>query len=178
MKNSLQQNLDIVTSDTALCWFRRDLRLDDNAALYYALKENKSVLALFIFDTAILKDLEDKKDPRVDFIHQSIIHLKHQLEALGSSLLVFHGDPVEIFKTLEPKSVYANHDYEPYAMNRDSGVQKKLSERGISFKTFKDQVIFEKAEILKQDGKPYTVFTPYSRKWKESSRQSCERGCA
>ena len=76
-------------------------------------------------------------------------------------------DPVEIFKTLEPKSVYANHDYEPYAMNRDSGVQKKLSERGISFKTFKDQVIFEKAEILKQDGKPYTVFTPYSRKWKE-----------
>ena len=104
LKNSLQQNLDIVTSDIALCWFRRDLRLDDNAALYYALKENKSVLALFIFDTAILKDLEDKKDPRVDFIHQSIIHLKHQLEALGSSLLVFHGDPVEIFKTLEPKS--------------------------------------------------------------------------
>jgi deoxyribodipyrimidine photo-lyase len=167
LKNSLQQNLDIVTSDIALCWFRRDLRLDDNAALYYALKENKSVLAFFIFDTAILKDLEDKKDPRVDFIHQSIIHLKHQLEALGSTLLVFHGDPVEIFKTLEPKSVYANHDYEPYALKRDSSVQQILSEREISFKTFKDQVIFEKAEILKQDGKPYTVFTPYSRKWKE-----------
>ena len=167
MKNSIQQNLNNVTSNTALCWFRRDLRLDDNAALHYALKKNKNVLALFIFDTAILKDLDDKKDPRVDFIHQSITHLKHQLEELGSSLLVFHGDPVDIFKTLEPKSVYANHDYEPYAMKRDADVRKKLSERGISFETFKDQVIFEKDEILKQDGKPYTVFTPYSRTWKE-----------
>ena len=122
---------------------------------------------MFIFDTAILKALEDKKDCRVSFIYQSITHLKQQLEELGSSLLVLHGNPVNIFKNLRPKSVYANHDYEPYALERESAIQKELSKRGISFKTFKDQVIFEKNEILKQDGKPYTVFTPYSKKWKE-----------
>ncbi|HET6542367.1 MAG TPA: deoxyribodipyrimidine photo-lyase [Chryseolinea sp.] len=167
MKKSFQQDFSIVTPDTALCWFRRDLRLEDNAALHYALKENKKVLAFFIFDTMILKALEDKKDSRVDFIHQSITYLKQQLEESGSSLLVVHGNPVTIFKKLRPKSVYANHDYEPYALERDSIIQKELSKRGISFKTFKDQVIFEKNEILKQDGKPYTVFTPYSKKWKE-----------
>ena len=167
MRKSFQQNLNIVTPETTISWFRRDLRLEDNAALYSALKENKEVLPLFIFDTAILESLEDRKDCRISFVYQSIAHLKQQLEELGSSLLVLHGNPVNIFKKLRPKSVYANHDYEPYALERDSAVQKELSKQGISFKTFKDQVIFEKNEILKQDGKPYTVFTPYSKKWKE-----------
>ena len=167
MKKSFQQNPNYVTPETTLCWFRRDLRLQDNAALYYALKENNEVLPLFIFDTVILNALEDRSDCRVSFIHQSITYLKQQLEEVGSSLLVLHGNPVNIFKKLRPKSVYANHDYEPYALERESAIQKELSKRGIPFKTFKDQVIFEKNEILKQDGKPYTVFTPYSKKWKE-----------
>jgi len=167
LKKSFQQNLDYVTPGTTICWFRRDLRLQDNAALYYALKENNEVLPLFIFDTVILKALEDKNDCRVSFIYQSITYLKQQLEEVGSSLLVLHGNPVNIFKNLRPKSVYANHDYEPYALERELAIQKELSKRGIPFKTFKDQVIFEKNEILKQDSKPYTVFTPYSKKWKE-----------
>ena len=167
MKKSFQQNLNYVTPGTTICWFRRDLRLQDNAALYYALKENNEVLPLFIFDTVILEALEDRSDCRVSFIHQSITYLKQQLEEMGSSLLVLYGNPVNIFKKLRPKSVYANHDYEPYALEREAAIQKELSKREIPFKTFKDQVIFEKNEILKQDGKPYTVFTPYSKKWKE-----------
>ncbi len=167
MKKSFQQNLNYVKPGTTICWFRRDLRLQDNAALYYALKENKEVLPLFIFDTVILKALEDRRDCRVSFIYHSLTYVKQQLEEMGNSLLVLHGNPVNIFKKLQPQSVYANHDYEPYALERDSAIQKELSKRGIPFKTFKDQVIFEKNEILKQDGKPYTVFTPYSKKWKE-----------
>jgi deoxyribodipyrimidine photo-lyase len=167
LKRLFQQNLDIVTPDTTLCWFRRDLRLQDNAALYYALKENIIVLPVFIFDTVILDALEDKDDKRVEFIHQSITRLKLELEELGSSLLILHGRPLDIFKKISPKSVYANHDYEPYALERDAGIGKELSKRDIPFKTFKDQVIFEKDEILKSDKNPYTVFTPYSRTWKE-----------
>lgn len=167
MKNSEQQNLDVVSGDTTLLWLRRDLRLHDNAALYYALKENKKVLPLFIFDTAILESLEDRKDRRVDFIHQALLHVSNQLATLGSSLLVLRGRPVDLFKTLKPKSVYANHDYEPYAGQRDHLVEMELNKRGIPFKTYKDEVIFEKDEIVKPDGNPYTVFTPYSRKWKE-----------
>lgn len=167
MNRSKKQNLDVVDSDTTIVWIRRDIRLQDNAAFYYALKENKRVLPLFIFDTVTLDALEDKKDRRVEFIHSLITSLKDQLEALGSSLLIFHGDPVEIFKRFRPKAVYANHDYEPYARERDGEVTKNFNERNILFKTYKDQVFFEKDEIVKQDGSPYTVFTPYSRKWKE-----------
>jgi deoxyribodipyrimidine photo-lyase len=155
-----------ISPSTSLFWFRRDLRLHDNAGLYYALKENKQVQPIFIFDTQILNKLEDKQDKRVQFIHSSLVQLQQELTKLGSSLLVFHGDPIEIFKSLKPSSVYTNHDYEPYARNRDREIENILTQRGIPFKTFKDQVIFEKDEILKSDGTPYSIFTPYSKQWK------------
>lgn len=156
----------IVDKSTVLFWLRRDLRLTDNAALYHALKENVNVLPVFIFDTEILDKLDDPADARVTFIHQSLAHLKAELEQHGSSLLVLHGNPIEIYKTLEPKAVYTNHDYEPYARERDNTVHNLLHLKGVIFKTFKDQVIFEKDEVLKDDGHPYTVYTPYSKKWK------------
>ena len=156
----------LIDSSTSVFWFRRDLRLQDNAALSYALKENKNVIPVFIFDSNILDKLEDKEDKRVEFIHQSLSLIKKQLENQGSSLLVLHGDPLTIYKKLNPKVVYTNHDYEPYAQKRDVEVSKILSSKGIELKTYKDQVIFEKNEVLKDDGKPYTIFTPYSRKWK------------
>jgi deoxyribodipyrimidine photo-lyase len=161
---SLPPNL--ITPTTSLFWFRRDLRLQDNAGLFHALKENKEVLPIFIFDSEILDKIEDKNDLRVAFIHQSLMLMQKQLEEMGSSLLVLHGNPVEIFKQFTPKAVYTNHDYEPYAQQRDWLVKKILEEKGAAFKTYKDQVIFEKDEVVKDDGKPYTVFTPYSRKWK------------
>ncbi|MBL7857016.1 MAG: deoxyribodipyrimidine photo-lyase [Cyclobacteriaceae bacterium] len=153
-------------STTTLFWFRRDLRLEDNAGLYHALRESTQVLPIFIFDTTILGKLDDKADRRVEFIHHSVSVLQQQLEELGSSLLVLHGTPSDLFKTLQPKAVYTNHDYEPYARQRDEEIKTMLESRGIDFHTFKDQVIFEKDEVLKDDSKPYTVFTPYSRKWK------------
>lgn len=146
-----------------IVWFRRDLRLHDNAALYHALKENDDVLCIFIFDINILDKLEDDHDARVHFIHESLLHLKTELEKSGSSLNIFHGKPVDVFKALKPARIYANHDYEPYAGRRDDAVSKIP---GLVFHSFKDQVIFEKNEVLKDDGTPYTVFTPYSRKWK------------
>ena len=157
---------DLVTQNTCIFWFRRDLRLQDNAALFYALKENESVLPIFIFDTEILNKLEDKADLRVAFIHQSLALMQQQLVEMGSSLLVLHGNPIDIFNELQPKAVYTNHDYEPYARTRDAQVKQILESKGVVFKTFKDQVVFEKDEVTKDDGKPYTVFTPYSRKWK------------
>lgn len=166
MKRYTQKNSDLINSSSTLFWFRRDLRLQDNAGLYHALKENKEVVPIFIFDTSILNNLKDNTDRRVEFIHHSLTLLQHQLVALGSSLLVFHGNPLDIFKTLKPKAVYTNHDYEPYARKRDEDVKTILSKNQIEFKTFKDLVIFEKGEVTKEDGKPYTIFTPYSRKWK------------
>ena len=166
MKRFVQNSSLLVDPGTTLFWFRRDLRLQDNAGLYHALKENKEVLPIFIFDTQILDKLEDKVDRRVEFIHHALATMQQQLEEAGSSLLVFHGNPIEIFNSLKPKAVYTNHDYEPYALQRDEEVRNILSRRGVDFKTFKDQVIFEKSEVVKEDGKPYTVFTPYSRKWK------------
>ena len=138
----------------------------DNAGLFHALKDNKDVVPIFIFDTNILDKLEDKADRRVEFIHHSITSMQRQLEELGTSLMVFHGDPITIFNSLKPKAVYSNHDYEPYARQRDEAIKKILTENGADFKTFKDQVIFEKEEVTKDDGNPYTIFTPYSRKWK------------
>lgn len=117
----------IINDNTVVHWFRRDLRLEDNAGLYYALRENKNVLGLFIFDTAILNKLEDIEDQRVEFIYQALMLLKEELEKLGTSLLVLHGDPCEIFKQINPKAVYANHDYEPYATNRDETVKDRKS---------------------------------------------------
>lgn len=156
----------IITRDTAVFWFRRDLRLSDNAALYHALKNNESVQPVFIFDSEILALLEDKEDRRVDFIHQSITLLNNELLELGSSLLVVYGNPIELYKKWQPKSVYTNHDFESYAIQRDAAVKTILEENDIPFFTFKDHVIFEKKEITKDNGEPYTVFTPFSKKWK------------
>ena len=156
--------------EVTVFWFRRDLRLDDNAGLYHALRSGKPVLPVFIFDENILSKLEDKHDKRVDFIHQTLTKLKLELRELGSDLLVFYGTPLEAYKTLLSeyvvKSVFANHDYEPYANQRDAAISAFLKEKGVSFQTFKDQCVFEKGEVLKDDGKPYTVYTPYSKKWK------------
>jgi len=163
---TIREAAQLITKDTTLMWLRRDLRLQDNAALYHALKENKEVLLIFIFDTEILDLLEDKKDSRVAFIHQSLLTLKEELETLGSSLLAMHGDPVQIYKTLSPKAIYTNHDFEPYAIQRDQKIKELLKQKGSGFKTYKDHVVFEKEEVVKDDGKPYIVFTPYSRKWK------------
>ena len=128
------------------------------------------VLPIFIFDANILNKLEDRTDPRVTFIYLEVTRLKAELEMAGSSLLVRHGLPEEVIPGIaaeyEVHTVFTNHDYEPYARQRDEKISRLLSERGIAFKTFKDQVILEKDEVLKDDGTPYTVFTPYSRKWK------------
>jgi deoxyribodipyrimidine photo-lyase len=156
----------LVDNTTTIVWLRRDLRLQDNAALYYALKENKNVLLLFIFDTTILHKLEDKEDKRVAFIHQSLTTINRELHALKSSMLIVHGTPADFYNKIQPKAVYANHDYEPSARNRDRDVKKILESKGSTFKTFKDHVIFEKDEVIKENGKPYTIFTPYRNKWK------------
>ena len=151
-------------------WFRRDLRLVDNHGLFRALTEHGNVLPLFIFDTEILEGLEDRTDRRVDLIHRSLLKLKHELEQHGGALLVNHGTSGEVLRELteryEISAVTANHDHEPYAVHRDERVRKLLAEKGIPFRTFKDISIFERSEVMKEDGGPYTVFTPYSRKWK------------
>jgi deoxyribodipyrimidine photo-lyase len=152
-------------------WHRRDLRLEDNAGLYHALKGENPVLSLFIFDSTILSRLEDKTDARVSFIHQEVQRLAQELEALGSCLLVRYGKPEEVWAQLleeyNIQGIFTNKDYESYAKARDSSIQSLLQHKGIPFHSYKDQVIFEELEITKKDGLPYTVFTPYSRKWKE-----------
>ena len=153
-----------------LFWFRRDLRLHDNAGLFHALKQDAPVVPIFIFDRNILDELEDREERRVEFIHSSLREIERLLAVTGSTLDVRYGFPDEIWKQLihdyQIENVYTNHDYEPYARSRDEEVAKFLKANGISFHSFKDQVIFEKSEVAKDDGKPYTVFTPYSRKWK------------
>jgi deoxyribodipyrimidine photo-lyase len=153
-------------------WFRRDLRLDDNAGLYRALKSGNPVLPIFIFDKEILYKLEDKDDARVTFIYNAIENIDTELKKHGSSLLVFYDKPEHVWKKLlndyEIALVYTNHDYEPYAKKRDADVAGFLKKHNIEFKTYKDQVIFDRDEVLKNDGKPYTVYTPYMRKWYET----------
>jgi deoxyribodipyrimidine photo-lyase len=153
-----------------LFWFRRDLRLHDNAGLYHALKSGVPVQPVFIFDRHILDKLEDRHDARVTFIYRQIERLKKELNTLGSDLVVRYGQPEELIpqlaKTYKATAVFINHDYEPYARERDAKLSEALKSLGTSFHSFKDQAIFEKDEVLKDDGKPYTVFTPYSKKWK------------
>ena len=158
--------LSEIDKDTTLFWFRRDLRVSDNAGLYRALKSNNNVLPIFIFDTIILDELEDKADARVEFILESLRIVKQSLEEAGSSLLILHGDPIKIFSKGNPKAVYTNNDYEPYARKRDEEVAKLLEKKGASFHSYKDHVIFEKGEVTKDNGEPYTVYTPFSKKWK------------
>lgn len=151
-------------------WFRRDLRLADNAGLYEALKSGNPVVPVFIFDRNILDELQDKQDRRVEFIQLALQDMQQQLVKMGSTLDVRYGTPVDVYaellKEYHIEKVFTNHDYEPYAKERDAAVLALLKNQGIPFYTFKDQVILEKNEVLKDDGKPYTVFTPYSRKWK------------
>jgi deoxyribodipyrimidine photo-lyase len=152
-------------------WFRRDLRLDDNAALYYALRNHANVLPVFLFDKEILSRLDDQTDKRVLFIYRQLQQLQQQLALMGSSLFVIHDSPLNAWKrltdTFKITHVYTNHDYEPYARKRDSQIADFFKAKGIAFSTFKDQVIFEKNEVLKDDDSPYTVFTPYSKRWKQ-----------
>ena len=152
-------------------WFRRDLRLDDNIGLYEALQSEHPVLPVFIFDSEILDKLP-KNDARVSFIHKTLQNIRQELlDNHGSSVAMFHGKPKDIYKQLiedfNIDTVYTNHDYEPYATERDTEIKLFLSDHNIEFKTFKDQVVFEKSEIVKKDGDPYKVYTPYMRTWKE-----------
>lgn len=151
-------------------WFRRDLRTTDNHGLLRALQEQGNVLPLFIFDTGILDRLEDKSDRRVDFIHRALLRIKREAERHGGSLLVEHGRPEEVWQRLLERynitGVTANHDHEPYAELRDKAVAELLAAQGITFTTYKDISIFERSEVMKDDGGPYTVFTPYARKWR------------
>ena len=152
----------------SIFWFRRDLRLKDNVGLFHALNSDNPVLPIFIFDTEILDKLP-KDDARVTFIHQQLETINKRLQEFGSGLAVYSGNPLEIYQKLisdfNIKDVYTNHDYEPYAIHRDKEIGSFLSSKNIPFKTFKDQVIFERNEIVKDDGLPYKVYTPYSKKW-------------
>jgi deoxyribodipyrimidine photo-lyase len=160
----------------SLCWFRRDLRIEDQTALFYSLQQEEQVLPLFIFDRHILDALEDKTDARVSFIYNQIASLKAFFEKQGSSMLVKYGHPEQIFQELvqefEVQTVYTNRDYEPYAQSRDTQVEALLAKKNIPFLTFKDQVIFEPGEILNGSGEFYKVFTPFSRNWLEKFRQT------
>jgi deoxyribodipyrimidine photo-lyase len=153
-----------------LFWFRRDLRISDNAALYHALKKHKEVQPFFIFDSTILSKLENTEDARVNFIYNTIKELKSELQKLGSDLKVYYGEPAKIFTHLIHENkithVYANRDYEPSAIIRDKSILNLLQENKAEFIAKKDHVIFDRDEVIKKDGKPYTIFTPYSKVWK------------
>ncbi len=151
-------------------WLRRDLRLFDNTALFHALQSEYPVQLVFIFDQQILDKLEDKADRRLTFIHQALTEMETVVRKYGASIQTYYGEPATIWQQLiaEPmlKGVYTNRDYEPYARQRDSAVSSLLKVQNIPFHHFKDHVLLEAHEVLKDDGNPYTVFTPYSRKWK------------
>lgn len=149
-------------------WFRRDLRLEDNVGLSEALKNNQNVIPIFIFDQNIISELP-KNDARISFIYHQLKKMDEELKKKGSSMLIEHGNPIEVWKKLNDnyqiESVSCNKDYEPYALNRDKEVANLLKEKGIGFNQFKDQVIHEESEVMKDDGTPYTVFTPYKKRW-------------
>jgi deoxyribodipyrimidine photo-lyase len=156
-------------ADAALVWFRRDLRDYDHAALYHALKTHPRVFCAFCFDTEILDALPSRADRRVEFIWRSVEELDRALRGHGGGMTVLHGrarqEIPRLAARLDVSAVYANHDYEPTAFDRDAEVGRELAGAGIAFRTFKDQVIFEKDEVLTAAGNPYTVFTPYKRAW-------------
>ena len=153
-------------------WFRRDLRLYDNAGLSAATNSKTKVIPIFIFDTSITDKLP-RDDRRINFIFDNLVEIDLELKKkFNSSISVFKGDPIEIFKELirdyKINSVFTNNDYEPYALSRDKSIKNLLDKNQIKFKSFKDQVIFEKNEVVKDDGNPYVVYTPYMRKWKSN----------
>jgi deoxyribodipyrimidine photo-lyase len=155
-------------NEVVIFWFRRDLRLIDNRGLYRALSSGYRVLPIFIFDSQILEKLE-KDDARITFICRALETLAGKLKSSGSSLLTFHGSSEHFFSELplqfNIKAVYANLDYERYAVERDRKVGNILKSKGIPFHLFPDQLIMEPGMVLKQDGEPYTVYTPFSRRW-------------
>lgn len=157
-------------------WFRRDLRLDDNVGLYQALQTEYPVLPIFIFDAEILEKLP-KNDARVSFFHKQLQKMQKELQnKFESGIGMYMGNPLTVFEQLLKEfkidSVFANHDYEPYARDRDRQVQSFLEKNDVNFHTFKDQIIFEKNNILKNDGNPYVVYTPYKNRWKENFNPS------
>ena len=149
-------------------WFRRDLRIHDNRGLYEALNGSNRVIPIFIYDTEITDKLK-KEDPRLTFIENALGGINNAMKRNRCTTGIYRGTPKAIFKKLirefPIENVIANHDYEPYALQRDKEIKNLLKEKGIHFTTFKDQVVFEKNEVIKDDGKPYVVYTPYSRKW-------------
>jgi deoxyribodipyrimidine photo-lyase len=159
-------------------WFRRDLRLHDNAGFYHALRSGSEVIPIFIFDKCILNHL-DKNDARVTFLHDTITDLKKQLNDFGSDLYVYYGEPQNVWNDVindhQPTDVYYNHDFESYAQSRDCKLQSLWKRHSITWHSYKDHVIFEKSEIVKDDGKPYTVFTPYKRKWLAKLMENCKQ---
>ena len=158
-------------SKISIFWFRRDLRIEDNVGLFHALQSKHPVLPIFIFDTDILNKLEDKHDRRVDYIHQAITAIDKQLRAHNSALKTYYGKPFEIFKTLQDEydieALFCNRDYEPEAIERDREIFEFFKAKNITFKAYKDQVIFDKNDILKKDETPYVVYTPYAKMWRE-----------
>ena len=151
-----------------IVWLKRDLRLNDNTALIHATKSNVPTLLLFIFDDDILDKLESD-DSRVSFIYDSLCQINSTLKQHNSSLLIKKGKPLQVFETLldeyRIKDIYANEDYEPYGIKRDAAINELCGKYDVQFNLYKDQVIFAKNEVLKKDGKPYTVFTPYKNQW-------------
>ena len=162
--------------EVSIFWFRRDLRLDDNHALFQALKSGHKVLCIFIFDKDILSKLTSPDDARLTFIHQTVSQLNESLRSYNSTLLTFYDTPIAVFEQLTKEykiqSVYINRDYEPYGINRDSAVERYLKGLKISFLSFKDHVIFEKSDIVKKDHSPYTIFTPYKNQWLDKITKS------
>lgn len=157
-----------------LVWFRRDLRLEDHVALAAAQRSNDAVLPLFIFDDQILDELP-AEDARVNFIYDELSKINDNLRKVNGKLLIKKGNPLDVWASLieeyDIAAVYWNHDYEPYAENRDQKVRNLLEKHSIKARSFKDQVVFEKDEVTKDDGLPYTVFTPYMKKWKATLRE-------
>ena len=156
--------------EVSFFWFRRDLRLEDNVGLFKALQSKYPVIPLFIFDTTILERLPNN-DPRVGFIHESLAAINQKLHELGSSLLIRNGNPLQVWDSLVKEysiqEVFWNKDYEPSAIQRDANVTDFLQSKEVKVFATKDQVIFEEAEIVKADGLPYTVYTPFKNKWLE-----------
>ena len=152
-------------------WFRRDFRIDDNHGLFQALNAGLPVVPIFIFDPEILRHFPNPADARLTFIHRSLMELDREFRKNNSALQVYFSSPEVVFGRLiakyEIQVVYTNSDYEPSAIQRDEKIQQQLSAKGIEFQSFKDQVIFHQDEVVKANASPYTIFTPYSKKWKE-----------
>lgn len=154
-----------------ICWLRRDLRLEDNTALFHALQRQEKVLLLFVFDTEILGRLEDRSDRRVAFIQETLVSINQSIQKYKSSLCVMHDSPLAAFEKLNSaydiQAIYSNRDYEGTAIQRDFQIEEFAKQQEIEFHSYKDQVNFEKDEVMKKDGTPYTIFTPYSKIWKQ-----------